>query len=259
MNRIQSLFTNKKSGILSVYFTAGYPNLNDTVPTLEAFEKHGVDMVELGIPYSDPLADGPTIQESSTIAIRNGMRIEVLLNQLKDVRQKVSIPIVLMSYFNPTYLYGFERFCKQASEAGVDGLIIPDLPAYEYETTYKSVVEKYNLSFNMLITSDTPDERIRKIDELTNGFIYMVSSAATTGGTSSMSDAQMDYFKRVSEMKLNNPLMVGFGVHNQQTFNEATTFCNGAIIGSAFIRAQKNGDDVDTTIKKFVSSITGCQ
>ena len=259
MNRIHSLFTNKKSGILSVYFTAGYPNLNDTVPILEAFEKHGVDMVELGIPYSDPLADGPTIQESSTIAIRNGMRIEVLLNQLKDVRQKVSIPIVLMSYFNPTYLYGFERFCKQASEAGVDGLIIPDLPAYEYESTYKPIVERYNLSFNMLITSDTPDERIRKIDELTNGFIYMVSSAATTGGTSSMSNAQMDYFKRVSEMKLNNPLMVGFGVHNQQTFNEATTFCNGAIIGSAFIRAQKNGEDIDTTVKKFVSSITGGQ
>lgn len=187
------------------------------------------------------------------------MRIEVLLNQMKDVRKKVSIPIVLMSYFNPTYLYGFERFCKQASEAGVDGLIIPDLPAYEYETTYKPIVERYNLSFNMLITSDTPNERIRKIDKLTNGFIYMVSSAATTGGTSSMSDAQMNYFKRVSEMKLNNPLMVGFGVHNQQTFAEATTYCNGAIIGSAFIRAQKNGDDVDTTVKKFVSSITGKQ
>jgi tryptophan synthase alpha chain len=259
MNRIKNLFTNKKGGILSVYFTAGFPNLNDTIPTLEALEKHGVDMVELGIPYSDPMADGPTIQESSTMAIRNGMRIEVLLDQLKDVRQKVSIPIVLMSYFNPTYQYGFERFCRQASEAGVDGLIIPDLPAYEYEATYKPIVERYNLTFNMLITADTSDERIRTIDGLTNGFIYLVSSAATTGGTSSMSDAQMAYFRRVSEMKLRNPLMVGFGVHNLQTFAEATTYCNGAIIGSAFIRALKNGEDIGSTVKKFVSSITGAQ
>lgn len=259
MNRIQSLFTNKKNGILSVYFTAGFPNLNDTVPILEAFEKHGVDMVELGIPYSDPLADGPTIQESSTIAIRNGMRIEVLFNQIQDIRKTVSIPIVLMSYFNPTYLYGFERFCKQASEIGIDGLIIPDLPLHEYESTYKEIVEKYNLSFNMLVTADTPDERINKIDSFTNGFIYLVSSSATTGGTAGMSDAQMCYFKRIADMKLSNPLMVGFGVHDRQTFNEATTYCNGAIIGSAFIRAQKNGYDIDTTVKKFVSSVTGGQ
>lgn len=259
MNRIQSLFANKKNGILSVYFTAGFPNLNDTVPILEAFEKHGVDMVELGIPYSDPLADGPTIQESSTIAIRNGMRIEVLFNQIQDIRKTVTIPIVLMSYFNPTYLYGFERFCKQASEIGIDGLIIPDLPLHEYESTYKEIVEKYNLSFNMLVTADTPDERIKKIDSLTKGFIYLVSSSATTGGTAGMSDAQMSYFKRIADMKLSNPLMVGFGVHDRQTFNEATTYCNGAIIGSAFIRALKNGEDIDTTVRKFVSSVTGGQ
>ncbi len=259
MNRIKNLFTSKKKGILSVYFTAGYPNLNDTIPTLEALEKYGVDMVELGIPYSDPMADGPTIQESSTVAIRNGMRIELLLNQLKDIRQKIRIPIILMSYFNPTYLYGFERFCKQASEVGVDGLIIPDLPIFELENTYKAIIEKYHLSFTMLVTSDTTEERIRKIDDLTTGFIYLVSSAATTGGTSNMSDAKMAYYKRVAEMKLQNPLMVGFGVHNNQTFTEATTYCNGAIVGSAFIRAQKCGDDIDTTVKKFVSSIANAQ
>lgn len=257
MNRIEQLFNAKKDGILSVYFTAGYPNLDDTLPILKNLEANGVDMVELGIPYSDPLADGPTIQESSTVAISNGMKIDYLFTQLESLRQSIKIPVVVMSYFNPIDLYGFERFCKKASEVGIDGLIIPDLPAYEYESYFQPIIQKYQLSFCMLITSDTSDERIRQIDKLTNGFIYMVSSAAITGGTDSMSDKQLAYFQRVSAMGLKNPLVVGFGVHNQTTYKQATTHCRGAIVGSAFIRALSASGTSGSSIARFVASIKG--
>lgn len=255
MNRIKSLFNNKKKDILSIYFTAGFPALNDTIPLLELLEKNGVNMVELGIPYSDPLADGPTIQDSSSVAIANGMRIETLLTQLDGFRNKISIPVVLMSYFNPIDQYGFERFCSEAKNVGIDGLIIPDLPPFEYESCYKPIIEKYNLAFCMLITSDTTSERIRKIDKLSNGFLYLVSTANTTGRTDSLTKHQMDYFKRVSAMNLVNPLMVGFGVHNSTTYEDATKYCTGAIIGSAFIRALKDSQYLDTTVQNFVRSI----
>jgi tryptophan synthase alpha chain len=254
MSRLQSLFTTRTK-ILSVYFTAGFPRLNDTLPILEALEANGANLVELGIPYSDPMADGPTIQESSSIALKNGMCIDLLFEQIAAMRKTVTIPVVLMSYFNPTYLYGFERFCEQAAKVGIDGLIIPDLPLHEFEGKYKEITTRYNLSFNMLITSHTPNERIRQIDTLTDGFLYLVSSAATTGNTNELQDTQLSFFERVSKMQLKNPLMVGFGVHNRSTFNDATKFCNGAIIGSAFIRALKQSDDVAATTKQFLDSI----
>lgn len=258
MNRIKALFKEKQQDILSVYVTAGFPNLDSTMAILEALQNSGVDMVELGIPYSDPIADGPTIQESSAIALKNGMKIRLLFEQLSNLREKVHIPIVMMSYFNPINVFGFEDFCQKAVEVGVDGLIIPDLPAYEYENLgYKQIVEKHGLSFCMLITADTSESRIQKIDELSNGFIYMVSSAAITGGTGSMSEEQKGYFKRVAAMGLNNPLVIGFGIHDHQTFLEATRYCSGAIVGSAFIRAIKNAQNLPNVINEFVKRIKG--
>lgn len=258
MSRIKALFASKSKKILSVYVTAGFPRLNDTISVIEELERNGVDMVELGIPYSDPIADGPTIQESSAIALQNGMRIKVLFEQLSELRQRVSIPVVLMSYFNPVNVFGFEKFCQYASNVGIDGLIIPDLPCYEYKAMkYDKIVNENNLTFNMLITSETPEDRIWKIDKMTNGFIYMVSTTATTGGTNGISESQINYFKKVSEMNLKNPLMVGFGVHNKQTFEEATSYCNGAIIGSAFIRILRKSSNIENGIKEFVASLKG--
>lgn len=258
MNRLKALFAQRDRKILSVYVTAGYPNLYDTIPIIEELQLNGVELVELGIPYSDPIADGPTIQESSAVAIQNGMRIKVLFEQLTKLRESVTIPVVLMSYFNPVNVFGFERFCQHAAAAGIDGMVIPDLPSYEYEEMgYQNTIARYDLSFNMLITSDTPADRIRKLDQLSNGFIYMVSSAATTGGTSAITDSQLSYFRRVSEMKLKNPLMVGFGVHDKETFGRATAFTDGAIIGSAFIRALKSSSDIKSGIKEFITSVKG--
>lgn len=252
MNRInQKLKEDKK--LLSIYFTAGYPSINDTVSIIKDLEKSGVDMIEIGLPFSDPLADGPTIQESSTAALKNGMTTERLFDQLADIRESVSIPLIIMGYFNPVLQYGVEAFCKKCQEIGIDGLILPDLPADVYDEEYKSTFEKYGLINVFLITPQTSDERIRYIDSISDGFIYMVSSASTTGAKTGFGDIQSEYFKRIDAMNLNNPQIVGFGISNNDTFTQATTYAKGAIIGSAFIKhvTQKGTDD----IKSFVNSV----
>ncbi|MDA0780320.1 MAG: tryptophan synthase subunit alpha [Bacteroidetes bacterium] len=235
MNRIQSVLEQDKK-LLSIYFTAGFPNLNDTVSILKQLEVSGVDMIELGLPFSDPLADGPTIQESSTQALRNGMTTDKLFEQLKDVRKQVSVPLIVMGYFNPMMQYGVERFCQRCQKVGIDGLIVPDLPVDVYHEKYQTLFQQYGLLNMFLITPQTPDERIRFIDEVSDGFIYMVSSAATTGAQSSFGDAQADYFKRIGNMNLKAKLLVGFGISNAETYEAATAHSKGAIIGSAFIK-----------------------
>jgi tryptophan synthase alpha chain len=234
MNRInQKLKEDKK--LLSIYFSAGFPNLNDTVSIIEQLEQNGTDMIEIGLPFSDPLADGPTIQKSSTKALKNGMTTEVLFNQLKDIRKTVSIPLIIMGYFNPMLQYGVEAFCEKCQEIGIDGLIIPDLPVDVYNEQYKTTFEKYGLINVFLITPQTSVERIHFIDSISNGFIYMVSSASVTGSGSGFGAEQTNYFKRIADMNLKNPQIVGFGIKDNDTFTQATTYAKGAIIGSAFI------------------------
>lgn len=235
MNRInQTLQKDKK--IVSIYFTAGYPQLTDTVTILQDLEKSGVDMIEIGLPFSDPLADGPTIQASSTRALKNGMTTEVLFNQLKHIRKSVSIPLIIMGYFNPILQYGVEEFCKKCAETGIDGLIIPDLPVDVYHEQYQTIFESNGLINVFLITPQTSVERIRYIDSISTGFIYMVSSASVTGSQSGFGEAQTSYFKRIAEMNLNNPQIVGFGISDNKTFVQATQHAKGAIVGSAFIK-----------------------
>lgn len=235
MNRInKKLQENKK--ILSIYFTAGYPALNDTVSIIQTLEKSGVDLIEIGLPFSDPLADGPTIQASSTAALQNGMHTELLFEQLKNIRDSVSIPLIIMGYFNPVFQYGVENFCKRCQQIGIDGLILPDLPLDVYKTDYEAIFKKYGLINVFLITPQTSDERIKEIDEASDGFIYMVSSATTTGATKGFGEEQQDYFERIATFKLKNPQIVGFGINNSETFEQATQFAAGGIIGSAFIK-----------------------
>lgn len=252
MNRInQKLQEDKK--LLSIYFTAGYPNLDDTVSVIQNLEKSGVDMIEIGLPFSDPLADGPTIQDSSTKALKNGMTSELLFKQLKDIRQTVSIPLIIMGYFNPMLQFGVEAFCKKCEEVGIDGLIIPDLPVDVYHDGYKATFEKYGLINVFLITPQTSDDRIRFIDSVSDGFIYMVSSASTTGAKTGFGDEQSAYFERIANMNLKNPQIVGFGISNNETFTAATKRAKGAIIGSAFIKhLTKNGA---LTIDTFTEGI----
>lgn len=252
MNRInQKLEEDKK--LLSIYFTAGYPNINDTVSIIQNLEKSNVDMIEIGLPFSDPLADGPTIQDSSTKALRNGMTSELLFKQIRDIRETVSIPLIIMGYFNPMLQFGVEAFCKKCQEVGVDGLIIPDLPVDVYHKEYKSTFEKYGLINVFLITPQTSDERIRFIDSVSDGFIYMVSSASTTGAKTGFGNEQDVYFDRIAKMNLKNPQIVGFGISNNETFTQATKQAKGAIIGSAFIKyLTKNGID---TIDNFTKTI----
>ena len=254
MNRINTkLQENKK--LLSIYFTAGFPNLNDTVSIIKELEKKGVDMIEIGLPFSDPLADGPTIQESSTKAIENGMTTSLLFEQLKDIRKTVQIPLIIMGYFNPMMQFGIEKFCQKCASVGIDGLIIPDLPLHVYETEYKAIFEKYDLKNIFLITPQTTNERIQQIDEISDSFIYMVSSAAVTGSQSGFGSEQMDYFKRISDLKLKNPQIVGFGIKDKQTFSEATKYQNGAIIGSAFINFLKENSiaKIGDFVKKILN------
>ncbi|WP_223033761.1 tryptophan synthase subunit alpha [Hanstruepera marina] len=254
MNRIhQKLQEDKK--LLSIYFTAGYPNLNDTITIIQNLEKSGVDLIEIGLPFSDPLADGPTIQGSSTQALKNGMTTEVLFNQLQDIRKSVSIPLIIMGYFNPILQYGVVAFCEKCQEVGIDGLIIPDLPIDVFEEQYKTSFEKHGLINVFLITPQTSEQRIRYIDSMSNGFIYMVSSASTTGAKSGFGEEQTNYFKRIADMNLNNPQIVGFGISNQETFTQATQYTKGAIIGSAFVKFIKNNPLGD--IKNFIRSIIG--
>ncbi|GAA4427661.1 tryptophan synthase subunit alpha [Pontibacter saemangeumensis] len=254
-NRIKTLFERKPQGLLSVYFTAGYPNLDDTVPIILELEKNGVDLIEVGMPFSDPLADGPTIQQSSDVALKNGMTIQKLFEQLQDIRKHTHIPLVLMGYLNPVMQYGVERFCQKANEVGIDGIILPDLPLSDYVREYKAIFERNNLSKIFLITPQTPEQRIREIDSHTNGFVYMVSSASTTGSTTGQAVVNTDYFQRVGQMGLRNPGMIGFGIHDRDTFSQACHHAKGAIIGSAFIKALAKEGTLEENIETFIQGI----
>lgn len=255
MNRIDQLFANKNNNVLSIYFTAGYPSLNDTVPVLQALEKNGVDVVEIGIPFSDPMADGSVIQASGTQALKNGMTLRELFRQLTDVRDTVSIPLVLMGYLNPIMRFGFENFCAEAARCGIDGVIIPDLPFADYQNEYKAIAEKYGIHMIMLITPETSEERIRMIDQNTRGFIYMVSSASVTGAKSAFGDENLSYFRRVNAMNLNNPRLIGFGISNKVTFDAACENASGAIIGSKFVTLLGSEPSVEDAVKKLLNLI----
>ena len=253
MNRINQILQENKK-LLSIYFTAGYPNLNDTVSIIKELERNGVDMIEIGLPFSDPLADGPTIQESSTQAIANGMTTKLLFEQLKDIRETVKIPLLIMGYFNPMMQFGIDNFCEKCSEIGIDGLIIPDLPLEEYLLEYQEIFVKYNLKNVFLVTPQTSNERILQIDSVSDSFIYLVSSASVTGIQSGFGKDQMEYFKRISNLNLNNPQIIGFGIHNSETFNQATLHQKGAIIGSSFVKFLKNNsiDKIGSFIKTLI-------
>lgn len=252
MNRINQLFAAKKNNILSVYFTAGHPTLNSTIEIIRLLESGGVDMIEIGMPFSDPMADGPVIQQSSQKALANGMSIKLLFEQLKEVRKSVKIPLLLMGYLNPVMQFGIEDFCKKCNEIGIDGVILPDLPLDEYQNSYKDLFNSYDLRFISLITPQTSDERIRQIDAMSNGFIYMVSSSATTGAKSSISEKQRKYFERVHSLNLKNPLVIGFGISNWETYQEACLQANGAIIGSAFVRILEEETALPKGIGDFI-------
>lgn len=257
MNRIQQLFEKKKENLLAVYFTAGYPELNDTTTVIKELEAAGADLVEIGVPFSDPLADGPTIQKSGERALENGISLNLIFEQLKDIRKEVSIPMVFMGYLNPILKFGIKRFAEKCAEVGIDGLILPDLPVQEYMTEFKETFEACNLSNIFLITPNTPEKRVRKIDEISTGFIYMVSSSSTTGAKTNIQTNQEDYFKRIDEMDLNTPRLIGFGISNNETFTKACQFANGAIIGSAFINTLTNSENLKDSIHGFVKSIKG--
>jgi len=254
MNRLNKLFESKKDNLLSIYFTAGYPELNTTVDIAEALEKAGVDFLEIGFPYSDPVADGPTIQHSSEKALENGMNLNQLFEELKDLRKRVSIPILLMGYVNPMVQYGIERFCKKAAEVGVDGVIVPDLPMYEYENLYSKHFIENGLSNIFLVTPQTSEERIRKIDGLTNSFIYLLSSSSITGKNLEVSNAIEDYYKRIKAMELKNPAVIGFGISNNETFTKACEYARGAIVGSAFVKFL-GAENYLEKIPEFVNTI----
>ena len=239
MNRINKVF-NKKKNLLSIYFTAGFPDINDTLKIIKELDKSQVDMIEIGLPFSDPLADGPTIQKSSEKALSNGMTTNLLFDQLKDLRKISDIPVVIMGYFNPILQYGIEKFCSNCKDVGIDGLIIPDLPADIFKKNYKIIFEKYKLNMMFLITPQTSNERINLIDDLSKGFIYMVSSYSVTGAKDSFDKYQIEYFKRIKKLNLSNPLLIGFGISNKKTFQAACQNSNGAIIGSAYIKYIKN-------------------
>lgn len=257
MSRLQNIFKQKKQNILNVYFTAGFPQLSDTLPIMKSLASSGVDLIEIGMPYSDPLADGPVIQDSSSKALINGMSIQVLFNQLKNFRNDnhlTNVGVVLMGYMNPVLQYGFEKFCEEAASVGVDGLIIPDLPEYEYEQVYGSIIKKYGLDFVFLVTPETSEERVHKLDALSSGFLYAVSSSATTGGDKDFSAVET-YLQKLQKMELNNPILVGFGIKDKTTFNAACKYSNGAIIGSAFIQSLGSMKNISTDIKNFVNNI----
>ena len=255
MNRIDTLFEKEKNGVLSVYFTAGFPNLNDTVPVIQALEKNGVKLIEIGIPFSDPMADGPVIQASGSKALQNGMNLKLLFHQISSVRESVQIPLVLMGYLNPIMQFGFDHFCAEAKRCGVDGVIIPDLPFEDYIKDYKSIADTYNLHIIMLITPETSEERIRLIDKHTGGFIYMVSTASVTGAKSVFGDENIAYFQRVNAMNLKNPRLIGFGISNKLTFDAACDNASGAIIGSKFVSLLESEDTIDEAVEALIDAI----
>lgn len=254
MSRIQELFSKKKQNVLNVYCTAGYPELNSTLTVMKALQSNGADIVELGMPYSDPLADGPVIQASSTKALANGMTIAALFAQLKDFRKEIQLPVVLMGYMNPILQYGFEKFCADAAAVGVDGLILPDLPEFEFESEYGSIIKQYGLDFIFLVTPETSAERIQKLDTLSSGFLYAVSSSATTGKDKDFTAVEA-YLKRLQGMQLKNPVLVGFGIKDKNTFESASAYANGAIIGTAYIKMLETEKDITAGTQKFLDAI----
>lgn len=255
MNRITELFEKKQENILSIYFTAGFPNLYDTVDVIKELQANGIDLIEIGIPFSDPMADGPTIQESGTIALKNGMTLSKLFEQLTDIRKDVQIPLIMMGYLNPIMQYGFEDFCRKCKEIGLDGAIIPDLPFDDYMEVYKPIAEKYDIKIIMLITPETSDKRIHLIDKHTDGFIYMVSSAATTGAQKSFDEQKQAYFKRINSMDLRNPRLIGFGISNKATLEAAQANASGAIIGSKFITLLKESESIKDAVLELKRSL----
>jgi tryptophan synthase alpha chain len=254
MGRLQKIFDQKSSGVLNVYFTAGYPTIDSTVNLMQILQGEGVDIIELGMPYSDPLADGPVIQESSSIALKNGMSISALFNQLKDFRKEIQIPVILMGYMNPVLQYGFEKFCKDAAAVGIDGLILPDLPPFEFESNYGKIITDCGLDFIFLVTPETPVSRVKLLDNLSSGFLYAVSSSSTTGKEKNMHDV-VEYVDRLKSYQLKNPIMVGFGIKDKSTFEMLNGHANGGIIGSAFIKALDAGNDYSISASKFIRSI----
>ena len=254
MSSIKNLFKKKNRSVLNVYCTAGYPQLNSTIEVMKALQENGADIIELGMPYSDPLADGPVIQQSSSTALANGMTIKKLFQQLKDFRKSISVPVVLMGYMNPVLQYGFEKFCADAAAVGVDGLILPDLPEHEFETEYGTVIKKHGLDFIFLITPETSGERIKKLDELSTGFLYAVSSSSTTGSDKNMTDVR-SYLQKLKSLNLSNPVLVGFGIKDKTTFEAACDNANGAIIGTAYIKALAEPGNVADITRKFLESI----
>lgn len=257
MNRITSLFKEKatQEGLLNVYFTAGFPKLDDTMKVLTALQEGGADLVEIGMPYSDPVADGETIQKSNDQALENGMTVRILFDQLKDMRSTITVPVLLMGYVNPVLQYGIENFCKKCAEVGVDGLILPDLPLDVYESEYKQIFDAYGILNIFLITPQTSEKRIRQIDEVSEGFIYTVSSASVTGSKSGVSGDMESYFDRLNCMNLKNPRLIGFGIKDYATFKKASDYAAGAIIGSAFIRVLEQSTDLSNDIKNFVHQV----
>lgn len=259
-NRLDKLFTEKNRNILNVYCTAGYPQRNSTLEVLQALQQCGADIIELGIPYSDPIADGPVIQQSNMQALENGMNIHLLFEQLKDLRATVKTPLILMGYLNPVMQFGIEEFCAAAAEVGVDGIILPDLPMYEFEKQYQEYFKKNHLKFIFLVTPETSEERISQIDKLSSGFVYAVSSSSTTGNEQTASASANDqeaYFIRLRDIKLINPVLVGFGIKDKASFEAACRHTNGAIIGSAYIRALKDTTNIASTTKDFINGIKG--
>ncbi|TAL66463.1 MAG: tryptophan synthase subunit alpha [Bacteroidetes bacterium] len=257
MNRIDKLFIEKHANILSVYFTAGYPLTDSTAGIVKSLAGAGADMIEIGMPFSDPMADGPVIQHSNEIALRNGMSINLLFRQLKNIRNEVGIPILLMGYLNPVIQFGVENFCCQCAETGIDGVILPDLPPMVYIEEYLPVFDKYKLHNILLITPQSDDVRIRALDKISHGFIYMVSASSVTGTKGLFSDVQLSYFKRIKEMKLNNPGLVGFGISDHKTFNNVCKYSRGGIIGSAFVKMLGQEGHTADKISKFVKEIRG--
>lgn len=263
MSRIAELFTKKKERVLNVYCTAGYPQLDSTLKVMKALQENGADIIELGMPYSDPLADGPVIQHSSSVALENGMTIKTLFQQLKSMRQSPSVggigeslPVILMGYMNPVLQYGFEKFCADAAAVGVDGLILPDLPEYEFETEYGAIIKKHGLDFIFLVTPETSEQRIKSLDNLSTGFLYAVSSSSTTGSDKNMTIVS-DYLQKLQSLQLKNPFLVGFGIKDKATFDEACQYANGAIIGTAFIKALENKQHEEVVVKQFLNSVLG--
>jgi len=262
MNRIQELFQQKDKNVLNVYCTAGFPELESTVEVMKALQDNGADLIELGMPYSDPLADGPVIQASGTKAIANGMTIEKLFEQLQGFRKATAfgdgggiyVPVILMGYLNPILQYGFERFCQHAADLPIDGLILPDVPEYEFETEYGPIMQRYGLDFIFLVTPETSEERIRRLDALSTGFLYAVSSSSITGTDKDFSAVE-NYLQRLQNMQLKNPVLVGFGIKDKSTFQSACKYTNGAIIGTAYIKAIENSTDIAASTKAFLGSV----